>query len=1124
MTLHLHRAARTDALADALGDLLREPLGDPFVQEVVIVPAKGVERWLTQRLSHRLGVGTDEAGAERADGVCAGVRFLNPSSLVSLLLDRERDDVWDPDRLVWPLLDVVDDSLDEAWCATLATHLGHRLDGEEAAMRRDRRWSVARRLAGLFASYARQRPGLVTDWREGRDTDGAGGVLPEDLTWQAELWRRVVERVGEPAPDVRHAAALTLLRAGGDDLDLPARVSLFGHTRLPATEVELLAALASHREVHLWLPQPSPRLWDDLAGIGGVVAREDDTSATRVGHPLLASLGRDTRELRRVLDLPARDHAVDDTGGAAPRSLLGWLQHDLRVNHAPSSDEQAARRLADDDRSLQVHACHGPARQVEVLREVLVGLLEDDPTLEPRDIVVMCPDVETYAPLVSAAFGLADVVEETGRPAVGHPAHRLRVRLADRALTSTNPLLALAADLVELAGGRVTASAVLDLASSEPCRRRFALSDDDLARVTRWVAQSGIRWGVDGAQRGRFSMQGFEQNTWRVGLDRVLLGVAMSGDQHRRLGRGLPLDDVASSDVDLVGRFAELVDRLAACIEALEAAEEVGTWMDALADGVRSLSDVDRDAAWQVPQLERELARVTASAERAGSTRYSPRLRLADVRALLASRLGGRPTRSNFRTGTLTVCTMVPMRSVPHRVVCLVGLDDGVFPRTTTADGDDVLARTPLTGERDVRSEDRQLLLDAVLAASETVVITYTGANEHSGAGRPPAVPLGEVLDAADRTVAGPVRERVLVRHPLQGHDPRNLVPGALVAGSAEAFSFDRSALAGARAAAGERVRPPALLDGPLAARSTGEVSLADLKAFYVHPVRSFLRGRLEVGVPLEPDEVGDAMPVELDALEKWGVGDRLLTALLAGEDAEAVMTAEQLRGTLPPYLLGIGALGTVVEDAQRLLNATADLRTGEARSVDVAVDLGGGRVLSGTVAGVHGNKLVSLGFSRLKPRQRLSTWIDLLALSAALPDQSFTSHAVGKDRAGPKRALAGPVDHRAASWLRALVELRDRGLREPLALPLATAAAWAGAHARELHGEDVSPVAMAAREWETDPHNKFGITGEDADAYHRLAWGTDVSVSTLLAAGLGEHAWTVWEPLLTGGERVGPL
>ncbi|MCW2812877.1 MAG: recC [Nocardioides sp.] len=1107
MTLHLHRAPRTDQLADALGELLATPLPDPFAEEVVVVPEKGVERWLAQRMSHRLGT-----GARGSDGVCAGVRFLRPGSLVSLLLDRERDDVWAPDRLVWPLLETIDASLGEPWCTTLARHLGHGLDGEHGDLRRDRRYSVARRLAGLFASYAVQRSSLVTDWREGRDSDGAGGPLPADLAWQPELWRRLVARVGAEAPDQRHARAVTALEAGGAGLDLPARLSLFGHTRLPVTEVALLRALATSRDVHLWLPQPSPVLWEALTGLGGVVARDDDTSADRVGHPLLASLGRDTRELRRTLDLPVLDAAVELTD-PLPTTLLGLLQHDLRANHAPTPDERAARGFDPADRTLQVHACHGPARQVDVLREVLVGLLADDPTLQPRDILVMCPDIETYAPLISAGFGLEDVV-----PGDGHPAHGLRVRLADRALTSTNPLLAVAADLVALAGGRVTASDVLDLASTASVRLRFGFSDDDLDRVTRWVGQAGIRWGIDAVQRGRFDMQRFEHNTWRSGLDRILLGVVMSGDDHRHLGRGLPVDDVASSEVDLAGRLAEMVDRLARCLDGLAAAVDVEGWMQVLVQGVRDLTDVDLDDAWQVPQLEGELARA------AGDGTPGVPLRLADVRALLDSRLGGRPTRANFRTGTLTVCTMTPMRSVPHRVVCLVGLDDGVFPRLTSVDGDDVLARRPLTGERDVRSEDRQLLLDALLAATDRVVVTYTGANEHSGASRPPATPLGEILDAADRTTAGSVRQHVLTHHPLQPHDARNLLPGELVPGDPRPFSFDRAALAGARAAVSERVLPPPLLDGPLDPAPLVDVSLADLKAFFAHPVRAFLRQRLDIAAPLQPDEVGDAIPVELDALDRWGIGDRMLTQMLADHDPQAVMLAEQLRGSLPPFHLGTASLTEAVQECERLLERTAELRTGEPRTLDVDVDLGHGRRLSGTVTGVYGSRLFTVGYSRLKPRQRLHSWIDLLALSAGLPDESFTGHAVGRERAGPRRALSGPLDHRAVEWLRSLVELRDLGLCSPLPLPVATASAWAEGHVRERMGEDVSAEVLARRAWETDPFNAYGIEGEDADAYHRRAYGDRAPLSVLLDAGLAEHAWRVWEPLLTGAEKVGPL
>ena len=267
------------------------------------------------------------------------------------------------------------------------------------------------------------------------------------------------------------------------------RLSLFGHTRLPVTEIELLDALAAHRDVHLWLPHPSGALWDALAPArgtaGGAVDRADDDSHHAADHPLLATLGRDSRELQRALaGVPADDEHTPMP--AAPDTLLGWLQDDLRGNTVAP----AGRRLAADDRSVQVHACHGAARQVDVLREVLLGMLEADPTLEPRDILVMCPDIETYAPLITAGFGLGDLVDG------GHPAHRLRVRLADRSLAQTNPLLGVAAQLLEIAGSRATSSQVLDLAQAEPVRRRFGFTDDDLDTITTWVRESGRSLGL----------------------------------------------------------------------------------------------------------------------------------------------------------------------------------------------------------------------------------------------------------------------------------------------------------------------------------------------------------------------------------------------------------------------------------------------------------------------------------------------------------------------------------------------------------------------------------------------------------------------------------------------------
>jgi exodeoxyribonuclease V gamma subunit len=1086
--LHVHRAERTDVLAAALADLLATPLPDPFATELLVVPAKGVERWLSQRLAHRLG-----RGSRPGDGVCAGVRFVNPRSLTGLLLDVDADDAWHPDQLVWPLLTVIDESLDEPWCAPLARHLGHGLGEEEAAVRRGRRFAVAHRLARLLASYAAQRPALLTDWSAGADTDGTGRPLDADLVWQPRLWRALAARVAAPPPGDRHAATVGRLLDDPASFDLPPRLSLFGHTRMPVTEIELLAALGEHREVHVWLPHPSAVL---------------DGEA---GHPLLAALGRDGRELQAQL-LGAGARAADDLASPdRPASLLGWLQRDIAADRLPPPGELAARRLSDDDRSVQVHACHGQSRQVEVLREVLVGLLDDDASLEPRDIVVMCPDIETFAPLVSAAFGLGDVVGEQG-----HPAHRLRVRLADRALPSVNPLLALAVRLVELSGSRVTATELVDLLGSAPVRARFRFSDDDLGRVTRWVASAGIRWGLDAEHRAAYAMDRFAHNTWRAGLDRILLGVAMSEEDHRRIGTALPLDDLASGDIDLAGRLAELADRLAQCLASLAVASDAGEWMTALRLGVRRLGDVPPSEAWQVAQFERELARIEHSA--GGGTTS---LGIADVRALFDARLGGRPTRANFRTGTLTVCTMVPMRSVPHRVVCLVGLDDGVVPRAGFVDGDDVLARRPLPGERDVRSEDRQLLLDAVMAATETLVVTYTGADEHTGATVPPAVPLGEILDSLDTVTAEPVRDRVLVRHPLQSYDARNLTPAAL--GVPRPFSFDRAALAAAEAGRGDRRPRPPFLAGALAPRPRTDVNLDDLKAFLLNPVRTFLRTRLDVSAPLEAEELSEAIPIDLDGLEKWDIGDRMLRDLLADRSPEATFTAELLRGTVPPGNLGRATLLELVSEAGSLVAATRPLRAGDERSVDVDVDLGEGCRLTGTVPGVWGPHVVSLRYSRLGPKQRLSTWVDLLALAATYPDQHWTGHAVGRSKAGPSRALSGPVDHRAEEWLRDLVALREVGLTLPMPAPVKTACAWAEAHARQLRGDDVSPDRAAAREWVTDPDNRYGISGEDDEAAHRQVYGDRAPLQLLLTAGLPSAAWRIWAPLLEH-ERVGPL
>ena len=1103
--VHVHRAERADGLVGALRALLADPLPDPFGPEVVAVPTRGMERWLAQRMSDQLG-----AGAGGGDGVCANVEFPSPRRLVGDAVATasgiEADqDLWLPERAVWALLEVVDGCLGEPWLASLAAHLGGAGEDVDAA-RRARRFSAVRHLAELFDRYALHRPEMVRAWARGED-----GSVPADGVWQAELWRRLRARIGVPDPAERVEGACARLREEPGIVDLPARLSLFGLTRLPAGHLNVLRALAVGRGVHVFMLHPSPALWERVGQRDiSVIRRREDPTAALPANRLLASWGQDSREMQLVLgasDFIDHHHDVEHETG----SLLAHLQADVRADRwpagAPLPNEDDARPTLDaSDRSVQVHACHGRARQVEVLRDAILHLLDEDPAVEPRDVIVMCPDIETFAPLIQATFGAGEVFEDDeleALPAEVRPPD-LRVRLADRALRQTNPVLGVIGRLLDLVDERLTASQVLDFADQEPVRRRFGLDDDDLARIEDWVAASGIRWGLDAAHRAPFKLDALAAGTWRAGVDRLLVGVTMTEEEQRLFHDVLPLDDVDSGAIDVAGRFAELVDRLQTTVDALNSPKTIDAWAAAIAGASDALTATSERDAWQRAELDRILGDVADEAAGTGST---TNLMPAEIRALLSDRLKGRPTRANFRTGHLTICTLMPMRSVPHRVVCLLGTDDGVFPRKSPRDGDDLMLADPHVGDRDARTEDRQLLLDALLAATDQLIVTYTGNDERTNLVRPPAVPIGELLDVIDRTVrtdGGRARERVEVRHPLQPFDPKNFTVGELM--PERAWSFDPVTLHGAEALTTERAQAVPFLTGPLPPHHQTLVELEDLVRFAGHPVRAFLRQRLGITVGDYADEVDDALPVELDALERWGVGQRLLDGVLGGANIEVSIAAEIARGTLPP-----GKLATPVIDRIRPIvahiaaAADAELeRDAQPASMDVKIALPDGRTLSGTVPGVFGDVLRTVTYSRVNARHRLQAYVRWLALTAAHPDRAFAAVTVGQARRGASDSATITIaripplaDHpavrseRVRSPLATLIDLYDRGMREPLPLACMTSAAYAIA---THNGADAEKAAR--NEWESG----WAFPKEDAELEHQLVRGDISSFDELKA------------------------
>ena len=1189
--LTLHHDPDADRLVAALAEVLRDPLDDPLTTEPVAVHSRGLERWLAQRLANVLGTGAGD-GTGASDGVCAAVDFPFPGAIIGRALaavggvHHDRDP-WRADRLAWQLLELLAAEPDLARSTPLAAHLGPQAPA-------DRRFAAVRHLADLYDRYGVHRPAMLRRWAAGEGAVAADGQpLPASHAWQARVWTRLHERLAAvtTSPPERLDAATRALATAPERVDLPSRVSLFGLTALPVSYVEVLAALAEHRDVHLFLLHPSPRLWQRVDAMlaaappGRVPTREADPTAGLTRHPLLRAWARDAREMQLVLaasgvtatgpdtasDAAASDAAApDDRPAVQPQleldqpPLLHHVQAGIRDDvapPAPGSRPDPRPTLTADDRSVQVHGCHGRARQVEVLRDLLLHRFSEEPSLTPRDVLVLCPDLEAFAPHLEATFHTA---LDDGPPPPDDELRpdQLRVRLADRTLRRANPLLEVLADVLALPAGRITASQVLDLAGRPPVRARLHLDDAQLQRLAGWVDELGIRWGLDAEHRSHHGVP-TGANTWRAGLDRLLTGVAVADEDARTSGGAVPHDDVEGDDVDLAGRLAELIDRLAAIAEDAATARPIEAWREMLTAAVDGLTATGDDDRWQRLQLAHVLDDLVAAATRPDGTVATEPLSHAEVADLVQRGLDRTAGPVSHRSGDLTVCSMVPMRSVPHRVVVLLGMDDDAFPRTDGRDGDDLTVLRPQVGDRDPRTEDRQLLLDALLAARDGFLVLHSSRDERTNEPRPPAVPVGELLDLVDRTVrpdersdAASARELVTTQHPLHASDPRNFTDGGL--SGPGPFGTDAAALAAAEARrrADRRATRP-LLDAPLPPPDGDVIELGELVRTVTSPARALVGDRLGVGLPRDHDAPDDELSVELGGLAGFQVGDRVLAGLLAGHDLERLLHLERGRGGLPPGELAAPAVDELTATVTTLTSLGAELGgldPAAARAADrddsvadVEVPLSDGRRVVGAVDDLTGTCLTRMAYSKLAATHRLGAWIRLLALTAADPEPAWHALTLGRARQGAPKgsvvsaAVLTPVgeagrerQERALALLEQLVRVRDAALCEPIPLAAATSASFAEVHLARRDGRSkANPRTSAARAWTHDRHSR----GEAGDPAQRLLRGGVVPFATLLEEPprdgdptpgedapdhrFGRLALHVWEPLLACEQQV---
>jgi exodeoxyribonuclease V gamma subunit len=1069
---HHHDLAR---LADLLTVLRRSAAAAPLAADLVLVPHTGLGRWLKMHLAER-------------DGIAANVVTALPApffwEIVAKSLPGERPDssAYRRENLRWHLYAALPGIAGEV------PELARYLAGPNAELGR---WQVAERLAGVFDQYLIYRREMLLDWERG------GGDAAPPARWQAPLWRALVARLG-PNHRARLLGEFVRVSASGNGLDRahwPARLYCFGLGNLPPDYLRLLYAIAKHRDVHFLMHNPSEGYWGDIerqpraldvATDGEPLPGEE---AAYAGHPLLASLGYAGRDfLRLVYSDEFAGIRELELGHALAYEIPGDdnLLHRLQSGVVQMEAMPHASGFAKRDRSFQVHACHGVLREVQVLHDQLLDLLTSDPTLQPRDIVVMTPDVAGFAPAIQAVFGAAE-----GRAAIPF-------NVSDLSRRGSHPIVLTFRTLLDLPLWRWTASEIIALVTVPAVMRRFALETADVDNLRRWIEAAGIRWGLDAEHRESAGAGRWAQNSWTFGLDRLLAGVAQA-DAGELAADVAPYVDIEGSAAQALGQLWLLTQTLQAWRARLPAAATPAAWqerLNALFADVFQPNPVDRDEQAARQMVTDAIAVLGAASECIGETALS----WEAVREIVDRELDAPGARQPFLAGGVSFCGLVPLRTVPFRVICLLGMNEGAFPRPDRDRAISLIRHRPRMGDASSRDDDRLLLLQCLLSARDVFYVSYTGQDTSTGEPLEPSTAIAELLDfVAANQFAGTAREdalaRLVTREPMQPFSPRYYEQGEDCLDT-RVFTFRGGWRAGVDSLFGTRGTLPSLVDDSEArAPEIAEVTLDELKRFFEHPARYYLQGVLQLDLEIRATATSDEESHTLDRLQESRLRSELFElAKRTGSLPAAPSTTLRAQGVLPPEPLDLPPYEKLTSQLHELLpiwHRSQPAVEPEVAGIDVALPCNV-RVV-GRLGDVHPGGITRIHAWRLNAHRLLDDWIDLLGLAAS--GRTATLTVGGFDKDGRPVLRSGSLTaERAIQHLDRLVSLYLEGQSRPLCfLP-----ELAMRYVEHLGGDKPKEPEQALQE----------LTGYLSNSF-RPAWETmDPWFSTLLLAGdypLGE-------------------
>ncbi|HBA8913703.1 TPA: exodeoxyribonuclease V subunit gamma [Escherichia coli] len=1093
--LRVYHSNRLDVL-EALMEFIveRERLDDPFEPEMILVQSTGMAQWLQMTLSQKFGI-------------AANIDFPLPASFiwdmfVRVLPEIPKESAFNKQSMSWKLMTLLPQLLEREDFTLLRHYLTDDSDKRKL-------FQLSSKAADLFDQYLVYRPDWLAQWETGHLVEGLG----EAQAWQAPLWKALVEYTDELGQPRWHRANLyqrfieTLESATTCPPGLPSRVFICGISALPPVYLQALQALGKHIEIHLLFTNPCRYYWGDIkdpAYLAKLLTRQrrhsfedrelplfrDSENAGQlfnsdgeqdVGNPLLASWGKLGRDYIYLLSDLESSQELDAFVDVTPDNLLHNIQSDILelenravagVNIEEFSRSDNKRPLDPLDSSITFHVCHSPQREVEVLHDRLLAMLEEDPTLTPRDIIVMVADIDSYSPFIQAVFGSA-------------PADRyLPYAISDRRARQSHPVLEAFISLLSLPDSRFVSEDVLALLDVPVLAARFDITEEGLRYLRQWVNESGIRWGIDDDNVRELELPATGQHTWRFGLTRMLLGYAMESAQGEWQSV-LPYDESSGLIAELVGHLSSLLMQLNIWRRGLAQERPLEEWLPVCRDMLNAffLPDAETEAAMTL--IEQQWQAIIA--EGLGA-QYGDAVPLSLLRDELAQRLDQERISQRFLAGPVNICTLMPMRSIPFKVVCLLGMNDGVYPRQLAPLGFDLMSQKPKRGDRSRRDDDRYLFLEALISAQQKLYISYIGRSIQDNSERFPSVLVQELIDYIGQSHYLPgdealncdesearVKAHLTCHHTRMPFDPQNYQPGNLQ-------SYAREWLP----AASQAGKAHSEFVQPLPFTLPETVPLETLQRFWAHPVRAFFQMRLQVNFRTEDSETPDTEPFILEGLSRYQINQQLLNVLVEQDDAERLFRRFRAAGDLPYGAFGEIFWETQCQEMQQLADRVIACRQpGQSMEIDLACN---GVQITGWLPQVQPDGLLRWRPSLLSVAQGMQLWLEHLVYCASggNGESRLFLRKDGEWRFPPLAA------EQALHYLSQLIE----GYREGMSAPLLVLPESGGAWLKTCYDaqndamlDDDSTLQKARTKFLQAYEGNMMVRGEGDDIWYQRLW-----------------------------------